>query len=187
MDRIYRSNALERDDEDPFSPVERGSRHESVKEKVARYRRDRAALDWGLASHALTPIAVRDRAIDVDVTTKFDTYSQREPVDIRVTIRNRLPIPIAIRTVSPVRWQWSVDGDTEASSLRPFEPEGEPRLFKFYRGEQKRFERTWSQMFRTGDSEWQEAQPGEYEIAAWINVDTPDTRGLRSTTTVTLD
>ncbi|WP_435062357.1 hypothetical protein [Halobaculum sp. EA56] len=154
MRRIYESEALRRDDDDPFSPNEseegRGSH-----------------VNWANVSHALFPSRLRARAIAVDVETDKDRYAPDEPVRFRATFRNRLPMPVSLVTETPVRWSWAVDGLVEASEV--YEPP-EPRRtrFDFRRSERKRFERRWPQRIREREDEWRAAAPGEHTLSVRI-------------------
>lgn len=174
MRRIYESRALERDDDDPFAPAETG--------EGRRWR----TVNWARFSHAFVPTALRDRAIAVSLETDRDTYAVGDPVHLQVTFRNRLPFPISIRTRSPVRWSWSVDGVREADRTADPAPD-EATLFEFDRSERKTFRRTWHQRIREAGGEWAAVPRGEYALAAWVNVDGADERGLRTETTVTVE
>jgi len=169
--RIYDSNALHRDDDDPHAPRERDA--------TTGYR----SLNWRAASHALVPMGLRRRAISVDVDTPRETYAVGEPVDLQIRFRNRLPIPITLRTKSPVRWHWAVDGHADAELESPSEPD-DPSLFEFDRSETKTFTRRWPQRLKTGERRWEPVDPGEYTLSASVN-DGGDANGrLRATTTV---
>lgn len=171
MRRIYESDALHRDDADPHSPRER--------DRTPKYR----SLNWRAASHALLPVRLRRWALDVQIETNRDVYAVGEPVDLRVRFRNRLPMPVTLRTESPVRWHWSVDGRIEARDDPPAEPD-DPALFEFDRSETKTFTRRWPQRFRTDDRTWEPAGPGEYTLAVGVN---DGTDSLRAETTVRVD
>lgn len=173
MRRIYESDALHRDDADPHSPRER--------DRTPEYR----SLNWRAASHALLPIGVRRRAISVEIETDKETYAPDEPVDLRVRFRNRLPIPVILRTRSPVRWHWAVDGHVDAELESRDEPE-DRSTFEFARSETKTFTRRWPQRFKTGDRTWESAGPGEYTLSARVNRD--DAGGsLSAETTVRIE
>ena len=88
----------------------------------------------------------------------------------RVEFRNRLPIPIYLSTLSPVRWTWALDGIEEASHVERSVPD-EGATFQFARAERKRFSRQWSQRFRTSKSEWELAEPGEHTVSVQVNTD----------------
>lgn len=175
MRRIYESGALRRDDDDQFSPSERGS---GDRPQAMRW------VDSTALSRRLLPDAVRDLAVSIEVSTPRTEYALDEWVPFRVTMRNSMPFPITFRTVSPIPWTWNVDGIREASRVSLRNPPDEPGEFRFGRGERKRFTKRWTQTFRVSEAEWEPVAPGEYTIGAGINVDTPSKRGLYDETTV---
>lgn len=158
MRRIYESEALSRDDDNPFVPGEEG--------EGRQYR----SINWENASHALVPRWVRPWAIDVSIETNRERYAPDEPVGFRVEFRNRLPIPISLSTRTPVRWTWAMDGIEEASHVQQPVPD-EGATFRFDRAERKRFSRQWSQRFRMSKSEWALAEPGEHTVSVQVNTD----------------
>lgn len=171
MRRIYDSDALVRDDR-PHTPTDRDGA-------------GRAMIDWTAASHALMPVALRDRAIAVQVETDRASYPPGQPVGIRITLRNRLPVPVTLRTSSTVGWRWAVDGHTDASRCEP-EISDRRGTLEFARRERKRFVRRWRQSIQQSPTSWDPVPPGTYTIAAWVDVDDPANRGLRGETTVTI-
>lgn len=166
MNRTDGSDALAGSDARP-SESERGGSDD---------RRGRT-VDWTAFSHAFTPRSVRHRAIEVTVSTDRRRYAPGEPVAIAVEFRNRLPFPIRIRTDSPKRWRWAVDGLPEASRVPEPAPD-RPAAFSFARGECKRFRRRWPQRIRIADREWVPVEPDTYTIEAGINRDGADACGL---------
>lgn len=173
--RIYESDAVVRDD-DPHTPSEREDDDPGPR-----------TIDWANASHALLPIRVRDWAITVDVETSRERYAVGEPVDLRVRFRNRLPFSVQLRTATPVRWQWAVDGIDGASVVeRGTTPNGRG-TFSFTRSERKTFTRTWNQSIQRTAREWEPVAPGEHTISARVNVPDAETRGLTAETTVHID
>lgn len=184
MRRIYESEAIHRDDEEPHSPSELAV--EQSKSTVTA-NQHRSLLDWSKASHALIPRRFRDRTIEVTVQTDRDVYASDEPVGIRIVFRNRVPFPVVIPTPTRRRWDWAVDGKPRAAT-EEFEPAPSERtLLSFYRSETKVFERTWRRRFRTARDRWEPAPPGAYEISAYISVDKPERRGLYASTTISLE
>lgn len=180
MRRIYESDALRRDD-DPHAPSDAEGRDP---EPTVTGNRNPSVIDWSRLSHALVPTGLRDRAIEVTVETDRAVYDRDEPVGIRVRLRNRMPFPISIRTPTRRRWDWAVDGDRRAAGAE-FEPApADPSLLSFYRSETKTFTRRWHQRFRTAADRWEPAEPGTYEIAAFVDVDEPVRRGLDAATTI---
>ncbi len=156
MRRVYESEALRRDDDDPFSPVEDD-------EGAGRNH-----VNWTNVSHALVPQFLRPRAIAVDVETDKDSYERGEPIHFGVTFVNRFPVPITLVTNTPKRWEWSIDGNPEGSELPSEHPE-DRSPFRFRRSERKRFRREWSGRVRVGEREWREAERGEHTLSVEID------------------
>lgn len=155
MRRVYDSEALRRDDDDPFSPVEDDD------------EASRNHVNWTNLSHALVPQAVRSRAIAVDVQTDKDRYEPGETVHFGVTFANRFPLPITIVTETPKPWEWFIDGNPDGSEVPADHPE-ERSTFHFSRSERKRFRRSWSGRVRVDDHEWREAARGEHTLSVEI-------------------
>lgn len=177
MRRIYESDALGRDDDDPFSP---GEREERAEPRAMR------TVSAGTLSRWLTPKALRRRAVSVRISTPESTYAVGERVPFLVEMHNALPFPVSLETRSPLLWSWSVDGHREAV-LSPEEPPQEAGRLSFGRGERKRFRRGWNGMFQVSDTEWEEATRGEYTLSAAINVDAPESAGVFDETTVRIE
>jgi hypothetical protein len=177
MRRIYESRALEYDEEDPHKPNRKGSDRDGD--------RGSRTINWEAASHALVPRRLRALALGVEVETDSDVYGPEEPVNFRVTFRNRVPFPIWLETTSPVRWSWSIDGLEEASRLANHPDDG--GVFRFGRGERKRFRRRWPQRFRESHGTWRPAERGEHTLAVRINAPDADARGLRAETTFRIE
>lgn len=97
---------------------------------------------------------------------------------------NTMPFPVTFRTRSPILWTWEIDGATEAARVSIRDPPDEPGEFRFGRGERKRFEKRWEQLFRVSASEWEPVEPGEYTIGAGLNVDSAVEKELYDETTV---
>jgi hypothetical protein len=173
MRRIYESEALRRDDDDPFSPTEDGP------------EREHRTIRWDNFSHALLPLSFRRRAISVSIEADREVYARDQPVGFRVTLRNRLPFPVSIPTTSPVHWTWAVDGVDEASHVVERPTDG--GLLQFRRSERKTFHRSWYQRFRESADEWSPAAPGEYTLSARLVVDSPEAAGLLAETTVRIE
>ncbi len=174
MRRIYESDALARDEDDHFSPNGRSSSRPQAMRSVN-------GSAW---SKRLVPHAVRRRAISLDVSVPETEFRSETPVPFTVTMKNALPIPITIRTVSPRLWTWFVDDAPEAARTVTENPPEKTGELHFDRGERVRFHKRWSQLFRVTDHEWKPADPGEYTISVAINVDKPKRSGLYDETTV---
>lgn len=175
MRRIYESRALAYDDDDPYAPKQTDDGSES----------SRRVVDWEAASHALVPVPLRRRAIDVSLATERDTYAPGETVHFEASFHNRLPLPIVLRTASPVRWTWRVDGLNEASHVVEYPPE--TSLFSFARGERKTFGRRWRQRFQRAPGSWELAEPGEYALSVRVNTPEGETTALSAETTITIE
>ncbi|WP_254864377.1 hypothetical protein [Halovivax gelatinilyticus] len=124
---------------------------------------------FGRRIASLVPQRVARVAVSVSVTTDRSTYAVGEPVEFTIAFTNRLPVPITVATEGGRLWGWTVDGYLEASD--------EPRRLSAHRDsvefrgfETRRIVRTWDGRFkRTGSpTRWIEADPGEYEIAAYL-------------------
>ncbi|SNZ02679.1 hypothetical protein SAMN06269185_0082 [Natronoarchaeum philippinense] len=174
MRRIYDSEALRRDD-DAFTPNERDDddRPQSLR-----------SINGGAWSRRLLPQRLCFRAIGVEISTPRTEFPEGEPIPFAVTMKNALPVPVSIRTNSPLLWTWNVDGDEEAARVPLRDPPDESGTFAFDRGERKQFRKRWRQLFRVTESEWEPAAPGEYTIGAGINVDDPAEKGLYDETTI---
>ena len=155
MRRVYDSEALRRDDDDPFSPVEDD-------EDASRNH-----VNWTNLSHALVPQAIRSRAIAVDVQTDKDCYEPGEEIHFGVTFVNRFPLPITIVTETPKPWEWSIDGNPEGSMVPANHPD-DRSTFHFSRSERKRFRRSWTGRVQVDDHEWRPADSGEHTLAVEI-------------------
>jgi len=177
MRRIYDSQAIKRDDEQAFTPRERDDDHEP--------QAMRSVPSASLARLFL-PASLHRRALSVGVETRKDTYAEGEDVTLRVTLKNRWPVPVTIRTRTPRLWTWTVDGAEEGSRVPEPLPD-ERRAFTFGRGERKRFVRRWPQLFKVSDREWEPASAGEYSIGAHIDVTDPEAKGLAAETTVRIE
>lgn len=177
MRRIYQSDALRRDG-DPHTPA-----HRDRERRTARSRSP-WAVDWSRISRALAPTWLGDRAVAVAIETDREVYERDQPVGIRVRMRNRLPLPVAIRTPTRRRWDWTVGGVRRAEGEGHEDAPAEASLLSFHRGETKTFTRTWYQCFRASRDRWTPAEPGTYEVAAFVDVEEPAGRGLRAATEV---
>lgn len=178
MRRIYQSSALRRDDDDPFAPHERSGGDEPQSMRTV-------PATW--ISRYLVPGWLRDRVVSVDIEVRTESVPPRTAVPFRVSIRNRAPLPVTVPTLSPLYWEWSVNGVDQASEVptRPIDAEADS--FTLKRGQELRFEREWNGMFQVTDDEWDWATPGEYTLAVRLNVDGANRRGLAAATTVTIE
>jgi hypothetical protein len=176
MRRIYDSDALHRDDDDPGAPNEHSD------ERPQSFR----SIESGALSRLLVPARLRHWAVSVDVSTPRDEYPADGTVPFTVEMKNALPVPITITARSPVLWNWTVDGLPEASRIDPHDAPDEQAGFEFDRGERKTFRKRWDGRFRVAQREWEPAGPGEYAVGAALNVDDAEEKGLTAETTVRL-
>lgn len=184
MRRIYESDALHRDDDEPHSPSDLTAGREA---SMVTANQNRSIINWAKASHALMPRRLRDRAIEVTVETDRAVYGPEQPVGIRIRFRNRIPFPIAIPTPTRRRWDWAVDGKARAAS-EEYEPAPTDRsLLSFHRSETKVFKRIWHRRFRTAPDHWESASAGAHEISAFVAVENPAARGLQASTQIQLE
>lgn len=160
MRRIYESDAIERHDTRPFTPRELEGDFEP---QSFRY------INSGAWSDRLLPRRVRTWALRLSVEVPTGPFTRGEPVPFRVQVRNRLPIPVSVRTASPVLWTWSIDGHEEASMVPLRSPPDEEGRFRVARGDRVIFERSWNGHLRVNDREWVPAELGEHTLAARIN------------------
>lgn len=120
----------------------------------------------------LVPQWIALRAISVRVSTDREEYAPGEPVEIGIEFRNRLPVPVTIKTPRARLWGWAVDGTHEAIEepryLRPDES-----TLHFRGRERKRITRRWGGTIRVSGSPdtWEPLTPGSHEISAFIAVD----------------
>jgi len=176
MRRIYDSDALYRDDDEPGAPAEGDS---ETKPQAIR------SIDSAALSRRVVPDRLRHWAISVRIETPRTEYGLDESVPFRVTMKNAMPFPITIATRSRLLWDWHVDGLAQASHV-DLEPDTEQGGFQFDRGERKQFTKCWDGMFQVSASEWEPADPSEYTIRAAVNVDDAEAKGLADTLTVRL-
>lgn len=133
----------------------------------------------------LVPQPVAQRALTISVETDRDTYAVDERVQFRVTVRNRLPLPVAIETPDRRLWGWTVDGELEASDEPRFDdPAREtPGTLTLRGGQQLVVSRTWHGRFRRvrthEPTRWVPADPGRHELGVFLAYE----GGPRATTT----
>lgn len=175
MRRIYESDAIHRDDDEAHVPNER--RRNTTLQAMR-------SVPSSTLSDLLVPRRLRHRFVTVDVHTPESEYAVGEPIPFVVTIRNRMPFPVSIPTVSPLLWEWTVDGNVEASEVPLRDPPEEAGSFAFDRGERKEFRKRWDQLVRVSDTEWTPAAPGTHTIGAAINTADAERTGLSAETTV---
>jgi len=121
---------------------------------------------------SFVPQWVARRAVAVSVTTDDVRYEAGDQVAITIRFRNRLPVPVTVRTPGKRLWGWTVDGELEASD-EPRRRSADGGSLSFSPRECKEITRTWDGRFKRVDdrTRWVPADPGEYEIAAFLAVD----------------
>lgn len=175
MRRIYESDALERDDSEPLSP------REQERETKPQSFRSVSGSAW---SDRLLPHSIRRWSVTVDVSAPDASIPQGEDIPFQVTLNNRLPIPVSIKTISPRLWTWAIDGHRSASHVSLEEPPGNTSKLRLDRGERQEIRRTWSGMFRVSKREWEPAERGEHTIRVAVNIEDPAAAQLVDETTV---
>ena len=119
------------------------------------------------------PQRLARRGIEVTVETGQDRYAAGEDATVRIEFRNRLPVPVTVRTPTPRLWGWSVNGHLEASD----EPRrrlsgGDGSQLSFRSRERKRIVRRWDgRIKRVGEPTRWERVTGEVDIRAFLAVD----------------
>lgn len=177
MRRIYESDAVSRDDEDSFSPRERD---EDVQPQAF------PSINSSVWSDRFLPHRLRCWAVSVSLDTPKSEFDRDEQIPFRVTVKNHLPIPVSIKTATPILWGWSVDGCERASRVTLREIPEDSSKFKLNRGETIRFNKTWDQMFRVAEREWEAADSGDYTLRAGINVESDAAHNLSDETKITI-
>ncbi|MFP4627840.1 MAG: hypothetical protein ACLFMX_02500 [Halobacteriales archaeon] len=177
MRRIYRSSALKRDDDDPFSPREAGRRE---RPRAAR------SLPARWLSRRLVPRWLADRALSVSLEVPSQEVPTRTPVRFAFRVSNAAPFPVILPTRTSAVWEWEVDGLPEASAIDDDPDDATAGEFVIDRGQRVRIDRLWNGMFKVTADEWEWAEPGEHTIRARLNVDDAAARGLEAEATVTV-
>lgn len=126
------------------------------------------------------PQWLAQRAVDVDLTVPAREFPLGDPVPFTVEIRNRLPVPVTVRTPTRRLWGWAVDGELEASDEHAYagDTAGE---FSLEGGDVLRIDREWSGRFkrtgRPGDrTEHVLPDRGVHELSAFVATDDPRPR-----------
>lgn len=178
--RIYDSEALRRDEDDPGSPSPREERRQNYRPHPLLH------VPVGAISDYLLPMWARCRSISVNVSTYKNEYPIGSTVPFTVTMKNTMPFRVSIPTQSPIRWNWDIDGHIEGSEVQQYDPPDRMEKLTFDRGERKVMEQRWNGLFKVSDTEWEDPLPGEHSIGAGINVADPEGSGLYDETTIEL-
>lgn len=126
------------------------------------------------------PQWLAQRAVSVSVSVPRREFSVGEPVPFTVEIRNRLPVPVTVRTPTRRLWGWEVDGELAASDESTYAGENAGQ-FALEGGDALRIEREWSGRFkRTGGrgerTEHVLPDRGVHELAAFVATSDPQPR-----------
>jgi hypothetical protein len=114
------------------------------------------------------------RSLAVEIETDDDRYQPNEVVKFTVAITNRLPLPVVVTTPQRQLWNWTVDGEPEASDERRYVGDSNGR-FSFRARERKVVTVTWSGRFkRVGErTTWETPVSGAHEISAFVATEPP--------------
>jgi hypothetical protein len=154
------------DDDRSFDPMA-----QSVGESDDRLGFDQVTNHVDTALGMLVPHGVARRAVTASIETDRDTYRAGEPVAIDIEFRNRLPVPVTLRTPSRRLWTWTFDGHPEARRERRYLGDV-PGELSFRSRERKRITRRWDGLVKRKDKrEWVEPVRGDHEIAAYVALD----------------
>jgi hypothetical protein len=136
-------------------------------------------LDFGRATRALLPRTAWRRALAVSLSTDRDRYPPGVPVRLRLTVRNRLPVPLCLPTTAPVPWTWAVDGVDRASRTTALPDES--GTLRLGRRETRTVEWTWHRRIRVASDRWRVAEEGPHTLEARVCLPTPvaDERTVR--------
>ena len=120
------------------------------------------------------------RALAVEVRGP-DAVTLGEPARFVVSVRNRLPIPLAVTLPTSRLWGWSVDGAGEADE-RGHAPPDTSRRVAFGRRERRTFAATWDGYVRRSDGErtgdrWVPVE-GRVTFTGYLAADDWERRGL---------
>lgn len=132
----------------------------------------------------LVPERLAQRALSVDLQAP-ETITLGEPEAIRVVVRNRFPVPLAISTPTSRLWGWAVD-DTPEADRRGFTAPETGRSVAFRLNERRVFEASWDGRFceRVGtDTVWRDA-PGRHTLTGYLAIENWRARGLYDETDV---
>lgn len=122
------------------------------------------------------PQRVARRGLAVTVDTDRDTYAAGDPVELRIVVHNRLPVPVTVATRGRRLWGWAVDGELEGSDERR-PPSDAPGSFAFRANERKVLDPTWNGLLRREDAgEWVPPTRGVHEISAFVATSPPRPR-----------
>jgi hypothetical protein len=146
----------------------------SQREAESVDREDRYGFDENSGSLAerlgkFVPQTLARRALSIRVETDRSQYRRGDPVDLTITIRNHLPLPVTVATPRRRLWGWMVDGQLEASDENRYLSDN-PGSFVFRAKEKKTIRRTWNgHLKRVGErTTWELPERGVHEITAFV-------------------
>ena len=178
MRKIYESNAIKRDD-DHFTPHHRESK--PFKPKAFRWIPSSTIASWLLPRRFLLT------GISLSISTPQEIYEAGASIPFTVEMKNSFPFQVTIPTLSPLLWQWYVDGYEAASQVAVEMPPDETGTLVFNRGERKVFKKRWNGRFRVTNRKWSEPATGTHTIAAAINIQDPRRHNLMAETSIRID
>ena len=144
---------------------------------IKRHGIDRAGGRIAAVTQRLVPAFIARRAVTVSVEPARERIAAGESLPFRVTVRNRLPVAVAVPTPTSRVWSWSVDGLREATESSV--PAGGSGTLRLLAGERRRIDKEWNGLLGRevdGRKRWVEPEPGGHELAAWIGTDPPCAR-----------
>lgn len=120
----------------------------------------------------LVPAAVARRVVAIDVSTDREAYAPGEDVSMTITVDNRLPLPIEVPIAGRRVWGWAIDGLTEATDERVYEPDGS-RTLALRAGETRRYEQTWNGRIRREGARttYEPLSRGTHELSVFLATD----------------
>ncbi|MFP4590634.1 MAG: hypothetical protein ACLFMX_01940 [Halobacteriales archaeon] len=127
----------------------------------------------GTLAKAFVPQHLAQRALSVAVSVDPEVAAVDEPVEVAVTLRNRLPLPVALTTAGGRLWGWSVDGAVSARA-GPRRVAGGPRTLELDARERRTLRRTWRGRIRQPGPprRWEPVAPGEHEVVGFVDLST---------------
>lgn len=130
-------------------------------------------------------LALRALAVDLRAPARV---TPGEPATFRVSIRNRLPLAVAVELPTSRMWGWAVDGVPEADE-RGYEPPAESRTVRFGGRERRVYEGRWDGTVRRAgpDGDVWEPLPGEHTLSAFLSVADPERHDVAASESVAVE
>ncbi|QCJ46006.1 hypothetical protein [Haloprofundus sp. MHR1] len=138
-------------------------------DRESRYGFDEGGRSFAERLGQFVPQPLARRGLTIRLAVERTRYERGEPVDLTITIRNRLPVPVTVTTPQRRLWGWTVDGLLEGSDESRYLSDS-PGSFAFRAKETKVIERTWSgRLKRVADrTTWELPDPGVHELGAFV-------------------